>query len=70
MKNLVMQVLKYAGWTGFALYSALMVYGLFTLGFKIMEPWLLLEAKMIVLILALKTLALNKETARIIGSRN
>lgn len=68
MKKIAMNMLKYAAWFGFALYTALMIYGLYTIGFKIMEPWLKVEAGFICLIFTFKAMAINKETEVILDS--
>ena len=70
MKKILFKSLKYAGWTAFSLYSALMVYGFYVYGFKLMEPWLKLELHFIGLIILFKALALNKETQEILSSRS
>ncbi len=70
MKKIILNGLKYTGWTAFALYSVLMVYGFYEYGFKLMEPWLKLELHFIGLIILFKALALNKETQEILSSMN
>lgn len=63
-----MTVLKFVGWTGFAAYTALVIYGLYTLEFKVMLPWLILENGLIATIFALFARSATKEAEDIAGS--
>ena len=68
MKKHFMSILKFAGWTGFAAYTALLMYGLYSLEFKVMLPWLTLESGFIAVIFACLTRAATKEVEEIVGS--
>ena len=68
VKKHFMSILKFAGWTGFTAYTAIVIYGLCTLEFKVMLPWLNLLSGFIAVIFAYLTRIETNKVKEISGS--